>query len=175
MRPLPALLVALFLCGLASAQTRWVEPGTYSAPFTPRLSTPIASPGVLVTPTLALDNPSPVVGASNGTTSAAIDSGVQVNQPLWYAPGVQFNRPLFLDSSIASAQAQANFMQTEARAEEDRYESGAALSEMSYGVAQLKSQAPGPKATRVFTNSDLARVNDANGTVKYAGKLEHLN
>ena len=42
-------------------------------------------------------------------------------------------------------------------------------------MEQLKSQAPGPKASRVFTNSDLARVNDANGTVKYAGKLEHMN
>jgi hypothetical protein len=174
MRPLPAFLAALFcglsLCGLATAQTRWVEPGTYSAPFTPRLSTPVASPEVLVTPSLALDNPTPVAGASNGTTSAAIDAGVYVNQPIWYAPGVQFNRPLFLDSTIASAQAQVNFMEAEEARKEQAFESGGAISEMSYGVAQLKSRGPMAKATRVFTNADLARMNDANGTVKYAGK-----
>jgi hypothetical protein len=175
MRHLLALSVVLLGCVFASGQTRWIEPGTYSEPFSPRLSTPVASPQALPTPSLTLDSPSPVAGASNGTTSAAIDSGVHVNQPLWYAPDVQFNQPLFLDSKIASAQAQANFMEAEAQREEDRYESGAAVSEMSYGVAKLKSQGQGPKAGRVYTNADVARISEAAGTVKYAGNLKSAN
>lgn len=114
------------------------------------------------------------MGASNSTVSAAIDADVHANQPLWYAPGVQFNRPLFMDSPIASARAQVNFEAAAAR-EERKFESGAATSQSSYGVARFKGKVPGRKAGRVFTNSDLARLNDGNGTVRYASKLQHVN
>jgi hypothetical protein len=174
MRQLLGSVVVLIGCGLASGQSAWVPPGTYSQPFTPRLSTPVAHPDALVTPSLALDSPSPVVGASNGTMTSAIDSGVEVNQPTWYAPGVQFDRPLFFDSSIAPAQTQINFMEGVAR-EERRFDSGAAMFESSYGAAQFTGKRSGQKPSRVFTNADIARVNDANGTVKYSGKLAHLD
>jgi hypothetical protein len=174
MRQLLGFVVVLVWCGLASGQNSWVPPGTYSQPFTPRLTTPSAPPQVLVTPALALDSPSPIIGASNGTTNRAIDSGAEFNQPIWYAPGVQFDRPLFLDSSIAPAEAQINFMEAVSR-EEHRFESGAAMFESSYGAAQLTGKRSGQKPSRVFTNADVARVNDANGTVKYAGKLAHLD
>jgi hypothetical protein len=88
---------------------------------------------------------------------------------------VQFDRALFLDSSIAPAQAQINFLDTAAARQERTFESGAATYESSYGAAQLKEKFSGRKAGRVFTNSDIARLNDANGMVKYSGKLAHLN
>jgi len=46
---------------------------------------------------------------------------------------------------------------------------------MDYGVAQLAGIGPRKKATRVYTNPDVAAVNDANGTIKFRGKLEHAN
>jgi hypothetical protein len=174
MRQYLGFCVVLLSCGLASGQTSWVEPGTYSQPFTPRLSTPSAAAEVLVTPSLALDSPSSTTGATNGTTSRAIDTGVHFNQPVWYAPGVQFDQPLFLDSSIDPAQTQVNFIESASR-KHRTFESGAGRSQDSYGVAQLTGKGVGRKQSRVFTNSDVARLNEANGTVKYAGKLEPAN
>jgi hypothetical protein len=169
MRRLLASCVLLLWCGLAFGQAGWIEPGTYSEPFTPRLATPSASPQDLVTPSLTLDSPALVTGASNGT---AFDTGVHFNQPLWYAPDVDYNQPLFPNLPIGSALG-GDFGESTA-AEKRRLELGAATFQSAYGVAQLMRKAPGPKAGRVFTNSDLARLNDANGTIRYAGKVERI-
>jgi hypothetical protein len=90
MRQLLALGLVLLGCGFASAQDAWTYPGQYAEPSAPRLSTPIASPRALPTPTLTLDTPPLTVGASNSTLQDATGSPVYYNQPLLYEPGVQY-------------------------------------------------------------------------------------
>jgi hypothetical protein len=169
MRLLFALCVLLLCCGFASAQDAWTYPGQYAEPFAPRLSTPVASPGALPTPFLTLDTPPLTVGASNSTLENAAGSRVSYNQPLLYEPGVQYNSPA-QGSSASAAQTATAFS-----AERHGIELGTATFQSDYGVAQLAGVRPRKKATRVYANPDVAAVNDANGTIKFRGKLEHVN
>ena len=169
MRQLFALWVVLLWCGVASAQDAWIYPGQYAQPSAPRISTPIASPGALATPFLTLDTPPLIVGASNATLESPTGSPVYFNQPRWYDPGVPFNPPT-QESSVSAVQTAAAFS-----VERHGIELGAATFQLDYGVAQLAGIGPRKKATRVYTNPDVAAVNDGNGTIKYGGKLTHLN
>lgn len=176
MRLLHGFWMILLFSGLAAAQARWTPPGNYAEPFVPRLDTPSASFGAVMTPTLTLDTPPLVVGASDATadnvagasnaTSSVITAGqpAYVNQPLWYAPGVQ---PYQGVEEVGSPS------QTAVSAPPGGFEFGVATFQSSYGVAQLmKAQR---KANRVYTNPDVARVNDNNGMVRYRGKTEQVN
>jgi hypothetical protein len=169
MRQLSALGVLLSCCGLVSAQDAWIHPGQYAQPSVPRVSTPVASPGALATPLLALDTPSLTVGATDSTLENATDSPVYFNQPLRYEPGVPYNPPA-QGSSVSSAQTSPAFS-----SERLGIELGAATFQSDYGVTQLVGIGPRRKATKVYTNPDVAAVNDANGTIKFRGKLEHVN
>ncbi|MGH9546075.1 MAG: hypothetical protein ACRD23_12775 [Terriglobales bacterium] len=173
MYKLSAFCTLLLLCGLASGQTRWVPPGTYSEPFAPRLATPTAPPQALVTPFLALDSPSLVAGASNGTMNDVTGSSLHFNQPSWYAPGVELNLP-GSQLPVSPGQAQVSSRNIASR-KNPGIELGAARFQSSYGAAQLVANRPGRKANRVFTNPDVARVNDANGMIRFGGKEEHID
>jgi hypothetical protein len=166
MRQLVGLLVVICGCGFAAAQNDQVLPGAYAQPFAPRLATPSASPEALATPTLTLHTPHLTVGASTGTLSAA-GSPVYVNQPVWYEPGARFTAPV--DEPSASAAP------TTAGVPGRGIELGAAMFQSSYGVAQLASTISRGKAKRVYTNQDVASVNDSNGLIKFHGQLEHAN
>jgi hypothetical protein len=170
MRQLSALWVLLVCCGFASAQDAWIYPGQYAQPSAPRVSTPIASPGALATPFLTLDTPPLTVGASNGTLESATGSPVYFNQPRWYNPGTPYNPPTQA-SSVSPAQTTAAPVSVERHG----VELGAATFQSDYGVAQLAGIGPRRRATRMYTNPDVAAVNDANGTIKFRGKLEHVN
>lgn len=163
MRQLFALWVVLLWCGFASGQDTWIYPGQYAQPSAPRVSTPVASPGALATPFLTLDSPPLTVGASNGTLTNATGSPVYYNQPLWYEPGVTFN---------PSDQAAPVPAQTSASV---GHGLGAATFQIDYGVAQLAGIGPRKKAKKTYTNPDVAAVNDANGTIKFRGKVERVN
>jgi hypothetical protein len=165
MRQLVGLLVVICGCGFAAAQNDQVLPGAYAQPFAPRLATPSASPEALATPTLTLHTPHLTVGASTGTLSAA-GSPVYVNQPVWYEPGARFTA---LDEPSASAAP------ITAGVAGRGIELGAAMFQSSYGVAQLASTISRGKAKRVYTNQDVASVNDSNGLIKFHGQLEHAN
>jgi hypothetical protein len=169
MRRFFALWVLLLCCGFASAQDAWIYPGQYAEPSAPRLSTPVASPGALSTPFLTLDTPPLTVGATNSTLEDAAGSPVYYNQPLLYQPGVQYNPPTPTSSSPA-AQTAAAFS-----SERRGIELGAARFQSDYGVAQLAGIGPRKKAKKTYTNPDVAAVNDANGTIKFRGRLEHVN
>ncbi len=173
MYKLSAFCTLLLLCGLASGQTRWVPPGTYSEPFAPRLATPTAPPQALATPFLTLDSPSLVAGASNETMNDATGSSVHFNQPVWYAPGVQLS-PAVAQLSVSPGQAQVSSRNMASR-ESHGIELGAARFQSSYGAAQLAGNRPGRKASRVFTNPDVARVNETNGMIRFEGKQEHID
>jgi hypothetical protein len=167
MRQLVSLLVVICCCGLSAAQSDRLYPGTYAQPFAPRLATPSAPPEALATPSLTLDTPSLTVGASNGTLDSPTGSPVHVNQPLWYGPGVQFNAPA-MGPSLSAAP-------TTAVVSGYGIELGAATFQSSYGVAQLAGTISRTKAKRVYTNQDVASVNDTNGSIRFRGKLEHAN
>lgn len=166
MRQLAGLLVIICCCGFAAAQNDQVLPGTYAQPFAPRLATPSAPPEALATPSLTLDTPNLAVGASTGTQSAA-GSPVYVNQPLWYEPGVRFDAPVE-EPSASPAPITAGVPGR-------GIELGAAMFQSSYGVAQLATTTSRGKAKKVYTNQDVASVNDTNGLIKIRGKLEHAN
>ena len=165
---------ALCACGLASGQDTWVPPGTYSEPFAPRLSTPSASPGGPGHAVLTLDSPSLVVGASNGTPDSAIGSAVHFNQPVWYATrecnsiGRSFwIRPCFSADQSISRSSLAREHGTSILA---RQHFRAATAWLNSRAAVL-----GKKASRVFTNADVARVNEPTARSnrgKVDGKLE---
>ena len=163
-----ALGLVLLCCGFASAQDAWTYPGQYAEPFAPRLSTPVASPGALPTPFLTLDTPPLTVGASNSTLKNAAGSPVYYNQPLLYQPGVQYNPPIQVSGSSA---------RNSSPVPGGRYgiDLGAATFQMDYGVAQLAGIGPRKKAKKVYTNPDVAAVNEANGTIKFRGKVERVN
>lgn len=167
MRQLSVLCWLLLCCGLAFGQDNWVPPGTYAEPFAPRIATPAARAEALITPTLTLDSPSPVTGASSYTGSAT-GSGVVFNQPLSYAPGIQLSSP-FHEPNAPSQGASV------ASPGPRPLDLGAATFESSYGVAQLAGNRIRRKAVRVYTNPDVARLNDTNGMIRYGGKLAHLN
>jgi hypothetical protein len=166
MRQLLALGLVLLCSGFASAQDAWTYPGQYAEPFAPRLSTPVASPGALPTPFLTLDTPPLAVGASNSTLENATGSPVYYNQPLMYEPGVQYVQA----TSVPSAQSFPA-----ASGGRHGIELGAATSQMDYGVAQLAGSSPRKKAKRVYTNPDVAGVNEATNTIKFRGKVERVN
>ena len=51
---------------------------------------------------------------------------------------------------------------------------GAARSQSSYGAAELASRLHPSKAAKVYTNQDVAKVNDTNGLVKFGNETRHL-
>jgi hypothetical protein len=78
-----------------------------------------------------------------------------------------------------SWQSQAGDADTEVNATSSSRKSagfdfGAALSQDSYGAAELASQFHPAKAAKVYTNQDVAQVNDTNGLVRFGNKTEHL-
>jgi hypothetical protein len=171
MRLLSALWLLFLCCGMASGQDTWIPPGDYAQPFVPRVATPSVPPESLITPSLTLDAPAPVAGASSNTGSAT-GSSVHFNRPVWYEPGVQFTST-FYESSNPPAQRPDDFGGPSRALR--RFESGAATFQDSQGVAQLAGDRARRKAVRVYTNPDVARLNDTNGTIRYGGKVERLN
>ncbi len=161
----------LLWSGTVWAQDTWVPPGAYSEPFAPRIATPSAPVEALATPALTLDSPSSVVGASANTGSAT-GSAVHFNQPVAYDPGIQLASP-FAESSNTTVEGVNNTGGPSPRS--GSFDPGAATFQSSYGVAQLAGRGPRGKAVRVFTNADVARLNDSSGTIRYGDKLAHLN
>lgn len=169
MRQLSALCWLLLCCGLAFGQDQWIPPGTYSEPFSPRIATPAARAEALITPSLTLNSPSPVSGASSYTGSAT-GSSVVFNQTAFYDPGAQLSSPFYESSKATASDASAA-----ASPGLRPLDLGAATFESSYGVAQLARNQVRRKAVRVYTNPDVARLNDTNGMIRYGGKLAHLD
>src|ERR1700687_3891327 len=159
----------LLWSGSVWGQDTWVPPGAYSEPFAPRIATPSAPVEALTTPTLTLDSPSSVVGASNSTGSAT-GSAVHFNQPVVYDPGVQLASPF--DEAYSST---AEVNRTGAPSRSGSSDLGAATFQSSYGAAHLAAPGARRKAVRVYTNADVARLNDDAGTIRYGDKLAHLN
>jgi hypothetical protein len=165
MRSIITLCAVLLLYGLASGQagfghghSAWTPPGLYSEPFTPLVTTPIVALDAVPTPSMSLDPVSPTAGASNATVGEA----VVYAQPAWYSP-----------LPIPEVQEATSSSQNEVSFQDIGFDSGAARFESSYGAAQFLKR-PRASQSRLYTNSDVERVNQTNGLVKYAGRTARL-
>lgn len=178
MRQLSVLCLLCLLCGFAFAQasiiggtaSNWAPAyGVYAAPYVPLVVTPSV--------TLSTVSPSPVgasnatwgnvAGASNATLSEEFVAHPPVGvytRPVWYGPS----------ATAHTGGAMHRRMQGE-KEQEGRSGFVSGVSEGTWSVAQLMSgSTPAGKASRTYTNQDVNRMNDGNGTVKYRGKTQHI-
>jgi len=173
MRLVKVLCLVLLFSGLAAAQVSviggtasyWSPYGIYGVPIVPLVNTPSV--------TLATVSPSGagasnatfglVAGATNSTLSDEFVASPPVgvySQPVWYGPSEA--------PEIAARPAREGGRKHEAP-QFDFISSG------NLGAAQLMASAgPARKAGRTYTNSDIDRINQTTGTVKWDGKTEHL-
>ncbi len=170
----------LLLSGLASAQANiiggtasdWAPPFIYAAPFVPLLTTPSASWGPAMPASAGARNATwgNVAGARNSTFETLPEES---NEHRW--GGFREERMVREVRHEGPGMMEPE-MRHEAREEHARpFRSGMASSEFGQGLAELMGKSStATKASRTYTNQDASRMNDANGTVKYRGKTEHI-
>ena len=198
MRPYFVLMAAVLLAVAAFAQQSIPHPGYSSCfygcgPFVPLVTTPEIS--------LEQFSPNPV-GASNATTgliAGATNSTLSQVQgstssvytvPVWYQGGAPLITPevrLYPEAIAGESHRIHDTMREEHRHEERSSEEHGRPEEARGGWAYISgpehtaSAAAGAdeskgvrKAGHVYTNDDVTRQNDKNGTVKYDGKTEKM-
>jgi hypothetical protein len=142
-------------------------PGLYATPFVP----------LVTTPGLALGSAPLQVGASNataGNVAGAADATLSIDTS---GPSARFAQPVWYGQAISSQPEEEETGSAEAAGSQIKqgFEFGTATFQSSYGVAQLAAeQRPRGRAQRVYTNADIARLDEANGLVKLGGKTERM-
>ena len=154
----PCVLFVLGMSSLAFSQSTAVSgyaidyvaaPGAYAAPFLPRLVTPEAT---FLTPPLQ-------VGAENATAGNVAGAGNLISAQPVTNEDEDLAFPVFSTSSALQAQFEMSLSQV--RAQADVFNSGAAIPQDAYGVAQLAGgRAANQPASRRFTNDDIQRMKD---------------
>jgi len=172
----------LVFCGLAFGQatviggtaSNWAPSyGVYAAPYVPLVTTPevtlsTVSPGSAGASSSAFGL---VAGATNSTLSSEFigepPSG-PYTEPVWYGPSNEF--------AGAYPPPAPHGMYPHREGQRERaFDFIAESRESRESVALLKGEAGAPrKAARTYTNSDVERMNQNNGFVKYDGKTEHI-
>lgn len=154
---------------IAGTASNWQPSyGVYAAPYVP----------LVVTPSVSLNSYAPLtVGASNatgnlvaGATNSTFDSDTTVPETgftvaNWYGPTAETG------GAIAEAGPRHHGHHHGAM-----FQSGAASFQGDSGVATLAGLSrPSGKATRTITNSDIDRLNQTTGQVKWDGKTEEVH
>ncbi len=191
MRPYLVLCLAVLIAVGAAAQqpvpppSRIYGPCFYGCgPFVPLVTTPMVS--------LQQASPNPV-GASNATTGLVAgatnstlsqisgDTSSVYTQPVWYQGGdAPLTSPEIRLWPATIGQEMHPMMHPMMHVEHERREAKAGWvyfsgSELSAPAATEAAAArTGKKAARTYTNADVERQNEANGTVKYDSKTEKL-
>jgi hypothetical protein len=169
-----ALPSSVWAQGQATITEGWasnvVPPGTYATPFVPQLITPNISFSTYSASPVGATNATSgnFAGAANATAeNGRGSSGSVVTVPVWYGASAQ-------ESTVAG---ELNSAQS-ANSEESgrpfnfggaRYEFRTVAARATLAKGNLK------KAVRTFSNEDVERQNQNNGTVKYRGKNENLS
>ena len=174
MRQVVILCAVLALASLAVGQT--VVISGYASNWVPGTAAPVPFVPLLTTPTVSLDPVNLAVGASNataGNVAGAVNSTLSINSN---GPGAQFAQPVWSNSSsFAQMQPEAAPV-AGAVGGGQGFQWGVASFQDSYGVAQLLAMSrPAKRASKTYTNPDVARLNSSNGLVKFAGKSEQVN
>ena len=189
MGALKSLSLVLLLSGLAAAQattiggyaSNWAPAyGVYAAPFVP----------LVVTPSVSLEAVSPsaagasnatfgnVAGARNATLDIVNDPPVGVyTVPVWYGPKPAAHHGEAMQVRHDHEMEMHGMHEHGAMHEghERHLEIGIASFESSESVKTLMASAgAAKKASRTYSNSDIDRINQATGSVKYDGKSETL-
>ena len=199
MRPYVVLSAVVLMAAMALGQQlapfpqRNYEGGFYGGgPFIPLLTTPEVS--------LQSVSPNPV-GASNATTGliagatnatlSQVDGLTSSEYPVtvWYQGGAPLTTPqvqLWPEMIGREGHIMRGGMMHEAMGERGREEHGehaekraawtfySGSYEASKSIASTGAVKTGKKAARTYTNDDVARENDKNGSVKYDGKTEKI-
>jgi hypothetical protein len=183
----------LVLCGLAAGQatvirgtaSNWVPTyGVYAAPFVPLVTTPEITLST-VSPWAAGASSSAfglVAGATNSTLSDEFvgDSPVgPFTQPLWYQPSAQpeyGTTGAIYGPAVVRPEGGAYAMHGRREAQrEQAFDFVSQPRESRESVAVLRAEGgQAGKASRTYTNQDVERQNQNNGTVKYDSKTEHI-
>jgi hypothetical protein len=174
----------LLLSGLSAAQatviggtaSNWAPAyGVYAAPFVPLVTTPsvtlaTVSPSAAGASNATFGN---VAGATNATLSMASQSGVETyTQPIWTGT---YTEPIWFGPSAAGETPTEPMSEARHGQRARAFDVGVASWQSGQGVTHLiASSAGAKKAARTYTNQDVDQVNQKNGTVKYAGKTEHI-
>ncbi len=184
MRPYLVLIAVVLMAAAAFAQQPFPHPGygpcLYGCgPFVPLVTTPMVS--------LQTVSPNPV-GASNattgliaGATNATLSeipgsTSSEYTAAVWYQGGAPLTTPQVRlwpepTARVARPMHEGHGPREEARANWTYF----AGREHTADVAQAASAAQGlKKAGHVYTNDDVTRQNDTNGTVKHGGKTEKM-
>ncbi|MGA7292689.1 MAG: hypothetical protein WBW53_15100 [Terriglobales bacterium] len=190
MRPLSVLTAIVLLAAACFAQQPVPRPGPCfygCGPYVPLISTPMIS--------LETVSPNPV-GASNATTgliAGATNSTLsevqgstssEYTEPVWYQGGSAplTSRTVNLYPEPIGREGHAMRPSFEGPPEGMRRGPGAQGREHASwmyfsgheSTADLGSVAKGRKSDHVYTNEDIERENEKNGTVKYDDKTEKM-
>jgi hypothetical protein len=149
--------VALSLPGLAFSQaaaapgyatSSVVAPGTYAAPFVPRITTPLAT---LSSAPLEVGARNATAGNTAGASSATPTEPVPVNRG-GLAP--EISTSFWMEAQVAGASSQA-------ASSPEVFNPGASMPQDAFGAAQLANgRAPNRPALRKFSNGDLPQTNN---------------
>jgi hypothetical protein len=175
------ILLTLLLtssCALAQASYQgdhadWTPPGTYAAPSPLRVSTPSVAPESVPTPLMSLGTVSLKAGASNGTEgNVAGASAFLAGQNL--TGTAEFATQNWYGPAVAAVPLEPETEGTESVQPDSGFDFGIAQFEFNRGAKQVMSK-PGAHSKRTYTEGDVARMNDANGLVRFRGKTEHVD
>jgi hypothetical protein len=192
MRPYLVLCVVVLMAVAVFGQQVPSIPGVYGpclygcGPYIPRITTPMISLETVSPNPVGARNATTglVAGATNSTLSQIQGSTSSVyTEPVWYQGG---DAPLIspqihlYPERIGHAGRPMHEIRIEREVREVRerphggwiYFSG---SEHTSSTLEASSAAKGmKKATHVYTNEDVERQNQTNGTVKFGGKTEKM-
>jgi hypothetical protein len=184
MRSICVLCGLLLLCGLAAGQatiiggtaSNWVPAyGVYAAPYVPLVTTPSVTLSTVSPMAVGASNATfgNVAGATNATLSDEFIGEPPVGvytEPVWYGPSAPIEAP-----AIGMYPPPPPRRERRHEAREQAFDFIAAPRESTESVAGLRAGAgSAPRAAHTYTNQDIDRVNQTNGTVKWDGKTEHI-
>lgn len=192
MRSICVLCGVLLLCGLAAGQAtmiggtagNWVPAyGVYAAPYVPLVTTPSVTLSTVSPMAVGASNATwgNVAGATNATLSDEFIAPPPVGVytvPNWYGPSAPVEVPPIV-SNYGPAFGVGMYppppLPRHERKHEAREQAFDFIAAPAESVASLRAGAPSTsRAARTYTNQDIDRVNQTNGTVKWDGKTEHI-
>ena len=184
MRPYFVLCAVVLLAVAAFGQqpdpSRIYGPCLYGCgPYVPLVTTPMVS--------LQTVSPNPV-GASNattgliaGATNATLSqiqgsTSSEYTEPVWYQGGDDplMTSRIHLWRERTGREAHPMHEERGAREEHEGWLYFSSAEHTASPVAASSAAKGFKKATRVYTNDDVERQNQTNGTVKYGGKTEKM-
>jgi hypothetical protein len=176
----------LMLCGWAAGQVtvvgghaaNWVPAyGIYAGPFVPLVTTPEMTLSTVSPWSAGASNRAfgMVAGATNSTLSPEFVGETPTGpyaQPVWYGEPPQTGFAPPMHRGRAGEQRE---MHHERSQEEQTFDFVSTPRESREAAATfLAERGPAKRASRSYTNQDVERMNQSNGTVKYDGKSGHI-